>query len=115
MNSSGVLSRVLNIANSSGDPGRLEEEEHQARALHRSNHLHVDVSNDIAWAKRNIDETCIANDRSPGCHEGQCLESWNHEKVKRKRDHTHFNADSSNTELLFHLFSISGAVSNWCY
>ena len=35
--------RIYNIGNSSKDRGRLAEEEHRTQALHRSNHLHVDV------------------------------------------------------------------------
>ena len=50
--------------------------------------------------------------------EYQCFESWNPEK-KNNTDTIHFNADASNTELLFRIIhsvnqlSIYGAVSNW--
>ena len=57
--------------------------------------------------------------RSSSIQEYQCFESWNPEK-KNNRDTIHFNADASNTELLFRIIhsvnqlSIYGAVSNWC-
>ena len=49
----------------------------------------------------------------------QCFESWNPEK-KNNRDTIHFNADASNTSLLFlvihsgNQLDIYGAVSDWC-
>ena len=47
------------------------------------------------------------------------MESWNSENTERKET-IHFNADASNTGLLFriihsvHRLSFYGAVSNWC-
>ena len=57
--------------------------------------------------------------RSSSIQEYQCFESLNSEK-NNVRDTIHFNADASNTELLFRIIhsvnqlSVYGALSNWC-
>ena len=64
------------------------------------------------------DGTAVRGHRSPGLYECQGLESWNPQKVERKRSHTS-QSDASNTELLFrnirseNQLSIYGAVSNY--
>ena len=76
----------------------------------------------LSWRKVEFssftDGTAIQGNRSPSLYKCQCFESWNSEK-KYGRDTIHFNADASNTELLFRIIhsvnqlSIHGAVSNW--
>ena len=74
----------------------------------------------LSWKKAGFnsvsDGTAIQGSKSPSLHKCQSTESWNSVRTLKGKETIHFNADASNTKLLFRIFhsvnplSIYGAI-----